>query len=55
MSVSLSAGDVFTAWGMVETKSGIEDAPNELSFYCVEGYWEGTDTAFRRHTLRLDG
>eukprot|EP01051_Picozoa_sp_SAG22_P003035 SAG22_NODE_143_length_17909_cov_34.254969_1_plen_642_part_00 len=48
-------GDVFTAWGMVETKSGIEDAPNELSFYCAEGYWEGTDTAFRRHTLRLDG
>ncbi|KKM18849.1 hypothetical protein LCGC14_1661540, partial [marine sediment metagenome] len=48
-------GDNFTLWGMVETKSAIEDAPNEISMYSTEGYWQGESTSFRRLTLRLDG
>jgi len=48
-------GDNFIFWGMVETKSTIEDAPNEISMYATEGYWQGKSTSFRRLTLRLDG
>ena len=48
-------GDNFVFWGMVETKSHLGDAPDELSLYAVDGYWEGTCTDFRRYTLRLDG
>lgn len=48
-------GDNFTFWGMIETKSAIEDAPNGLSLYITEGYWEGTGTDIRRCTLRIDG
>jgi hypothetical protein len=48
-------GDNFVFWGMVETASIYGDAPPDLSLYVVEGYWEGTDTLFRRHTLRVDG
>jgi len=48
-------GDNYFHWGMVETKSTIEDAPNEISMYASEGYWQGESTSFRRLTLRLDG
>ncbi len=48
-------GDNFVFWGMFETPSPLEDAPNEISFLAVEGYWEGRDTAFRRYALRQDG
>ncbi|MGD9497070.1 MAG: hypothetical protein AB7Y46_12305 [Armatimonadota bacterium] len=48
-------GDNFIFWQMVETPASVEDAPNEISLYATEGYWEGTDTAFRRYTIRLDG
>jgi len=48
-------GDNFTFWGLVETKSAIQDAPDELSLYATEGYWEGADAEIRRYTLRLDG
>lgn len=48
-------GDNYVAWGIVETKSHLEDAPNEISLYVTEGYWEGTYTSIRRYTLRLDG
>ncbi len=48
-------GDNFVFWGMVETPSGIEDAPHEISLYMTDGYWEGTWTGIRRLTLRLDG
>jgi hypothetical protein len=48
-------GDNFLFWGMFETPSATEDAPPELSFLGVEGYWEDEDTAFRRYTLRIDG
>jgi len=40
---------------MVETKSALEDAPNEISMYATEGYWQGKSTSFRLLTLRLDG
>ncbi|MEW6357755.1 MAG: hypothetical protein AB1696_15590 [Planctomycetota bacterium] len=48
-------GDNFIFWGMVETKSTVEDAPDEISLYATEGYWEGTYTTFRRYTIRVDG
>ena len=37
-------GDNFVFWGMVETRSHLGDAPNDLSFYATEGYWTGTET-----------
>ena len=40
---------------LVETKSALEGAPNELSLYATESYWTGTSSALRRYTLRLDG
>ena len=48
-------GDNFIFWGMVQTKSDVEGAPDEISLYATEGYWEGTFTSFRRYTLRMDG
>ena len=42
------------AWGMVETKSHIAGAPNELSFYANE-YYGSARSNLRRYTLRLDG
>ena len=48
-------GDNFVFWGLVETASHLGDAPNEISFYSTEGYWEGDSTKIRRSTLRLDG
>jgi hypothetical protein len=53
-------GQQFIAWSMVETRSPLKGAPNELSFYAMEGTW-GTipgypdANALRRYTLRLDG
>lgn len=48
-------GHMFTGWRPVETASQLEGAPNELSFYAVEGYWTAAGTSLRRYTLRLDG
>jgi len=48
-------GDNFTFWGMVETPSGLEDAPDEISLYAMDGYWEGRAAEVRRYTLRMDG
>jgi hypothetical protein len=48
-------GDNFVFWGMVETKSATEDAPDEISLYATESYWEGTATEVRRYTIRNDG
>ena len=48
-------GHMFVAWRLVETKSALEGAPDELSLYATEGYWTGRGTALRRYTLRLDG
>ncbi|MGH7957132.1 MAG: hypothetical protein ACREH8_08980, partial [Opitutaceae bacterium] len=43
------------AWQLVETRSALEGAPNELSLYAVEDFWTGKGSALRRYTLRLDG
>lgn len=48
-------GHQYLAWRPVETKSALEGAPNELSFYASESYWTGNSSAVRRYTLRLDG
>ena len=48
-------GDHFVFWGIVETRSHLKDAPNEISLYATEGYWEGVSTDIRRYTLRMDG
>jgi hypothetical protein len=43
------------AWGMLETKSHIEGAPPELSFFANEYYADPRRSNLRRYTLRLDG
>ena len=48
-------GDNFIFWGMIQTKSHLEGAPDEISLYATEGYWEGESTSFRHYTLRQDG
>ena len=48
-------GDNFIFWGIVQTKSHLQDAPDEISVYATEGYWQGAFTSFRRYTLRIDG
>jgi hypothetical protein len=48
-------GHQYIAWHVVETKSALAGAPNELSLYAVESYWTGNSSALRRYTLRLDG
>ncbi len=42
-------------WHLVETKSDLDGAPNELSLYAVESYWTDSSSTLRRYTLRLDG
>ena len=48
-------GDNFIFWGMIQTKSHLEGAADDISLYATEGYWQGTSTSFRRYTLRQDG
>jgi len=48
-------GHQYIAWHVVETKSALEGAPNELSLYAGESYWTGKSSLLRRYTLRLDG
>jgi len=48
-------GDNYQAWGMLETRSDIEGAPNELSVFSTEGYRRGRGNRVRRYTLRIDG
>jgi len=48
-------GHQYIAWHLVETKSALEGAPDELSLYASESYWTGNSSALRRYTLRLDG
>ena len=48
-------GDNYIAWQVVETKSGMAHAPNELSIYATESYWTGNSSLLRRYTLRIDG
>lgn len=48
-------GQQYIAWHLVETRSALEGAPNELSLYATESYWTGSSSALRRYTLRMDG
>jgi hypothetical protein len=48
-------GDNLIFWGMVETAAALGDAPNVLSIYAPENYWQGAAVNFRRLTLRIDG
>ena len=47
-------GDCCFVYGMEETQSDVEGAPNELSLYLGEGY-RVQNVNFRRYTMRLDG
>lgn len=44
-----------TAWGIVETESGVPGTPPELSIYSTESYYRGEACRLRRFTIRLDG
>jgi hypothetical protein len=48
-------GNQFVAWHVVETRSPLPGAPNELSLYAIENYWADQGSVLRRYTLRLDG
>ena len=48
-------GQQYIGWSVVETKSALKGAPNELSLYATESYWTYNSNALRRYTLRLDG
>lgn len=48
-------GDNCIFWGMLQTKSDLEGAPDDISLYATEGYWQGNSTSVRRYTLRQDG
>jgi hypothetical protein len=48
-------GDNYQNWGLVETKSDMPGAPNEISIYATEHYWRGAYTNIRRYTVRVDG
>lgn len=47
-------GDGYQNWGIVETKSDVPNAPNELSVYYIENNWK-PGCHLRRFTLRIDG
>jgi hypothetical protein len=48
-------GDAYQNWGLVETKSAIEDAPPELSVYVTEHTLQEDGGVLRRYSLRIDG
>ncbi|MDG1895372.1 MAG: hypothetical protein P8J37_10720 [Fuerstiella sp.] len=48
-------GHQYVGWHLVETKSQLNGAANELSLYATESYWHGKGSALRRYALRLDG
>ncbi len=52
---SWTYGDNLIAWGLLRTKSHLPQAPDELSIYVIEGYWNGRSQNFRRYTFRVDG
>ena len=47
--------DNYQNWGLIETKSDLPGAPDEISIYAPEHYWRGAYTNLRRFTLRVDG
>jgi len=48
-------GDTYQNWGLVETKSALDDAPPELSIYVTEHTLQENGGVLRRYTLRMDG
>lgn len=48
-------GQQYIGWHLVETRSGLAGAENELSLYASESYWTGNSSEVRRYALRLDG
>jgi hypothetical protein len=48
-------GHQYIGWHLVETKSALDGAPDELSLYATESYWTGSSSVLRRYTLRADG
>jgi hypothetical protein len=48
-------GDNYQNWGIVETRSHLQGAPNELSFYVSEAGRQENGNRLRRYTLRIDG
>ena len=48
-------GDNYQNYGLFETASEIEGAPNEISMLFSEGYWREGQGRLRRYTIRLDG
>lgn len=48
-------GDNYQSYGLFETASEIEGAPNEISMLFSEGYWRDGESRLRRYTIRLDG
>ena len=48
-------GDNYQNWGIVETRSSLDGAPNELSFYVSEAGRQKNGNRLRRYTLRIDG
>lgn len=51
-----SYGQQYVGWSMVQTKSSLKGAPDEISLYATENYWTGAKAScLRRYTIRLDG
>ncbi|MBI1357966.1 MAG: hypothetical protein GC160_26815 [Acidobacteria bacterium] len=50
-----SYGDNYLAWQAIETDSGFDDAPRELSLFATESYFTSGDARLRRYSLRIDG
>ena len=48
-------GHQYIGWHLVETRSDLPGAPDELSLYACESYWTGDSSELRRYSLRLDG
>ena len=48
-------GDNYQGYGLYETESDVEGAPNEISMLFSEGYWREGESRLRRYTIRLDG
>ena len=48
-------GDMYQCWGLVETRSEIDDAPSEISLYTTERTLQEKGGIIRRYIIRLDG
>lgn len=48
-------GDNYQNYGLFETPSAVEGAPNDISMLFGEGYWRDGKSQLRRYSIRLDG